>query len=522
MNTDMNMKNCRATRRAGEKPRLKALRSSAKRAAAAFLGCLCLTAAAAPQAQARELRNLSLQEAVDLALRDSKAWAQFDARAQTAENQVQAVKANWWPKITADASALWFTDASDLEIVDKEDMQQQMGAAVGEAEKQLAADPMLGTLLETSGATIKAAAQTIAAPLMNAIPESMRLKDQFTFTVGAQITMPLTPLFKVYHGSKLAEMAVENIETERSAKALDISYEVTDVYLKLVYAQLMTEVAAEASDTIEKHVELAEKYESVGMISHSDVLAARVEALKAKQNIVEATNSTRLASLKLAQVLSIGGAIELRATDMPEDGFAVELGDLEYYQQKALENRNEFKRLDIGERAAQKRETIALLDYVPQVFLIGRYQYTHGISVLEPANQGIFGVAMTWTIFDGLASHYNAKQASFEAAEYSAKTDEAHELIALDVAQKYLALSTALERVKLTGQALELADENLRTISAQFAQGESVNTDVLAAQTRRTSARADDVKAHIDILAAYAGLKLAVGESPVIERNAFK
>lgn len=503
--------------------RQKAHRHALKRAIPAAL-CAILMAAGTPlsQAQAREVRNLSLEEAVALAQRDSKTWAQFDARSETAKNQVESVKANWWPKISVDASALYWTDASDLEIVDKEEIQSQMGSAIGEAEQQLAADPMLSALLASSGATIKAAAQTIAAPMMNAIPETMRLKDQFTFTFGAQIMMPLTPLFKVYHGAKLAEMAVENIGIERDAKALDISYEVTDVYLKLVYAQLMTEVAREASDTIEKHVELAEKYESVGMISHSDVLAAKVEALKAKQNIVEAANSTRLASLKLAQVLSIDGTVELRASDMPVDAFTVALDELETYQEKALENRNEFKRLDIGERAAQKRETIALLDYVPQVFLIGRYQYTHGIGVLEPASQGIFGVGMTWTLFDGLANHYNAKQASFEATEYSAKADEARELIALDVAQKYLALSTALERVKLTGQALELADENLRTISAQFAQGESVNTDVLAAQTRRTSARADDVKARIDILAAYAGLKLALGENPVIERSAFK
>ena len=83
--------------------------------------------------------------------------------------------------------------------------------------------------------------------------------------------------------------------------------------------------------------------------------------------------------------------------------------------------------------------------------------------------------------------------------------------------QKYLALETALERVELTQQALALAEENLRTISAQFAQGESVNTDVLTAQTRRTAARADDVKARIDILIALAGLKLSLGEDPSID-----
>lgn len=487
------------------------------------VGAFVCACAVAPEAVAREKRSLSLDEAVAMAQQDSKAWAQFDARAETAQYQVAAVKANWWPKISVDASALFWSDASKLDIVDKDKIGTELGAAFDKVGGEVLNEhPLLGFLLQQYAPTIKNVAQTLSGPLMNAVPSSMTLKEQFTFTFGAQIMMPLTPLFKVYHGSKLAEMAVENIEIERDAKSLEISYEVTDVYLKLVYAQLMTEVAQEASDTIEKHVELAQKYESVGMLSHSDVLAAKVEALKAKQNIVEAQNSTRLAALKLGQVLSVDSAIELSASDMPEDNFTVTLDELESYQKQAIENRNEFKRLEVGERAARKRETIALLDYVPQVFLIGRYQYTHGIEVLEPENQAILGIGMAWTIFDGLESHYKAKQAAFEADEFSARSEEARELIALDVAQKYLALSTALERVKLTSQAVVLADENLRTITAQFEQGESVNTDVLAAQTRRTAARADDVKARIDILAAYAGLKLSMGDNPTIERNAFK
>ena len=471
--------------------------------------------ASTSDAFARERRDLSLEEAVALAQRDSKVWTQFDARAESAQYQVEAVKANWWPKISIDAAALYWTDASKIDIIDKDGIKSDLGAAFDEVGDKLASKPILGYLFSKYGEAIKNMAMSFGDPLLDAVPSSMTLKDQFTFEFGAQIMMPLTPLFKVYHGSKLAEMAVENIEIERDAKALELSYEVTDVYLKLVYAQLMTEVAQEASDTLEKHVELAQKYESVGILSHSDVLTAKVEALKAKQNIVEARNNTRLASLKLGQVLAIDSSIELRASDMPEETFTVTLEELESYQKQAVENRNEFKRLDVGERAARKPIVMRQTE-------TRSYQFEHGIQVLEPQNQGIFGIGMTWTIFDGLKSHYNARQASFEADEFAIRSEEARELIALDVAQKYLALSTALERVKLTSQAVELADENLRTITAQFEQGESVNTDVLAAHTRRAAARADDVKARIDILSAYDGLKLSVGDNPTIEKNAFK
>ena len=129
---------------------------------------------------------------------------------------------------------------------------------------------------------------------------------------------------------------------------------------------------------------------------------------------------------------------------------------------------------------------------------------------------------MSWTVFDGLEHHYAAQKASLEAAELDGKASEARDLIELEVSSKYLALETALERVQLTQQALALAEENLRTNTARFAQGESVNTDVLTAQTKYSAAQADDVKARIDILIAYAGLKLSLGENPSPEPGALK
>ena len=164
---------------------------------------------------------------------------------------------------------------------------------------------------------------------------------------------------------------------------------------------------------------------------------------------------------------------------------------------------------------------MALLDYVPQIVLVGSYQYAYGIDILKPSNQGMVGLLMNWNVFDGFGHYYEGRKASLEAAELDSKAAEARDLIQLEVGQKYLALSTALDRVELTQQALELAAENLRTVTAQFAQGESVNTDVLTAQTKHAAARADDIKARIDILIALAGLRLSLGEDPTIGPEAF-
>ncbi len=466
------------------------------------------------EAEAEELREMTLSQAIETAQKDASTWTQFDARAEMAQAKYKEVESHWWPIVSIDSSLMFWTDVAELEVIDKEEIQTNLTNSLAEASQQM--NPAMQAIFQQ----MMPAVQTIGGSMMNSLPESFLLKDDITFTIGASIKMPLTPLFKVYQAGKLAQVGIDNIEVERRAKALSINYEVTEVYLKLVYAQLMSDVAQEAYETIEKHVEMAQKYESEGMISHTDVLSAQVELLKSKQNVVEARNSTRLAGLKLAQVLSLGRGVQVKALEKPQDSFDVQLDSLESYQQQAIENRTELERIELGREAASRKEKIALLDYIPQIALIGSYQYAAGIDILDPSHQGLIGLMMSWTIFDGLGHHYEAKQASLESTELESKSDEARELIELEVAQKYLALQTVLERVELTQQALALAEENLRTVTAQFAQGESVNTDVLTAQAKRTAAKADDVKARIDILIAYAELKLSLGQNPTIDANA--
>ncbi len=213
---------------------------------------------------------------------------------------------------------------------------------------------------------------------------------------------------------------------------------------------------------------------------------------------------------------------EVRALNMPRDTFSIQMDSLESYQERAMKQRTELERIELGQEAAERKQKMALLDYVPQIVLIGHYQYGYGLEILKPKNQVFVGLGMTWTLFDGLGHYYESKMASLEKDEMVSKGEEARALIELEVGQKYLALQTATERLELTQQAVILAEENLRTITAKFEQGESVSTDVLTAETRHAAARADEVKARIDILIAYAELLLSTGESPTIDETALR
>ena len=483
---------------------------------------ICILLLISGTAYAGDIKELSLADAVEIAQKNAQVWTQYDAKMESAIAQKKVAQSHWWPILTLSSTFMLWSDESKIEVIDKEKLRAAMDQSVDNAMNSLGISEEGQKLLHEIVEPLRPTINSFVQPISDQIPSSITLKDDLTFTFGATLTMPITPLFKVYQAQELAQVGIDNVDAERRGKALAVQFEVTQVYLKLVYAQLMCDVAEEALATIEAHVALAQKYESVGMISHNDVLTAQVEQLKAKQNVVEAKNSTRLAGMKLAQVLSMERGTEVRALNMPRETFDIQMESLESYQERALKQRTELERIGLGQEAAERKQKMALLDYVPQIVLIGHYQYGYGLDILKPRNQAFVGLGMTWNVFDGLGHYYESKMASLEKDEMVSKGEEARALIELEVGQKYLALQTATERLELTQQAVILAEENLRTITAKFEQGESVSTDVLTAETRHAAARADEVKAHIDILIAYAELLLSIGESPTIDETALR
>ena len=362
-------------------------------------------------AYAGDVRELSLADAVEIAQKNAQVWTQYDARMESAVAQKKVAQSHWWPVLSLSSTFMLWSDESKIEVVNKEKLRAAMDQSVDNAMDSLGISEEGQKLLHEIVEPLRPTFNSFVQPISDLIPSSITLKDDLTFTFGATLTMPITPLFKVYQAQELAQVGIDNVDAERRGKALAVQFEVTQVYLKLVYAQLMCEVAEEALATIEAHVALAQKYESVGMISHNDVLTAQVEQLKAKQNVVEAKNSTRLAGMKLAQVLSMERGTEVRALNMPRDTFSIQMDSLESYQERAMKQRTELERIELGQEAAERKQKMALLDYVPQIVLIGHYQYGYGLEILKPKNQVFVGLGMTWTLFDGLGHYYESKMA---------------------------------------------------------------------------------------------------------------
>jgi outer membrane protein TolC len=82
----------------------------------------------------------------------------------------------------------------------------------------------------------------------------------------------------------------------------------------------------------------------------------------------------------------------------------------------------------------------------------------------------------------------------------------------LEITQTRLALVQAREKARVTVQAVDQAEENLRIVRERFKQGVALNTDVLDAELLLLQAKMGRTQAAIDFVLAQARLEKALGQ----------
>ncbi|MFA5624582.1 MAG: TolC family protein [Bradymonadales bacterium] len=434
---------------------------------------------------ANQAQELSLSDALSLSHAQGR-WQERSAiQSELAQVKYKSIEAKWHPILSVDAKLLYWNDESRLQIL-KEPLDLST------------VPPMALPIL-----------QPMLGPLKN-IEDGLVLREQFTALIGLQLVQPLTPLFQVYQAGELAKLGKTLATHEQSKEELAAKLLTTEDYLNLAYAQVMVELSEEAVQTIDAHLAQARRYESAGLIAHSSVLEAEYELLKAEQDALLAKEARRLAAMKLAHTLKLEPGSAVVASDYAAHNVEFKLRALHEYQEEAQAQRSELKMLEVAREAKEREAKIAILDYVPKLALVGRYEYAHGIK-MQPEHQAFIGIALDWKFWDGLEAYYKSKEAKLKLRESELKDSESRGLIDLEVEKNYLNVQSALQSQELAEKSVELAQENLRIVQAQFDLGESVSTEVLAMHTKLSKSKADLAKARINSLRALANLETSVG-----------
>jgi outer membrane protein TolC len=142
--------------------------------------------------------------------------------------------------------------------------------------------------------------------------------------------------------------------------------------------------------------------------------------------------------------------------------------------------------------------------------LSGGYQYLEN-QFLDDETIGMAGIGVQWALFDGGQSRKRAAALDRNRRATEQQRADASSQIELQVRQAYLGIQESRQRVIVTAQAAEQADENLRIARERYTAGLGTQTQLLQAESLRVQALRNRDDASLDAGLAQLRLARAVG-----------
>jgi outer membrane protein len=340
---------------------------------------------------------------------------------------------------------------------------------------------------------------------------SLSFQEREIGTASLSAIVPLYSFGRAGNAHTAASLGVEVAALELERARQDLALAVTDAYFRVLEAQKIAAVVEASIEVVARQLEIARDFVANDLVSRSDALAVEVQLAEREQERILARNNIALAQAALNRLI---GRDVTRPTELV-DVLEVERparGRLEDALRVAIERRPD---LEVARRRiaiAQAQYRRARADYFPIIYAFGSYNYTTDDFQLND-DWLAGGAAVEWPLFDGGQTYTRVQQREKEIDEAVDLRDERIDDALLEVYQAHLEQGAAAERLPVARKAIELAEENLRIIRDQYAQGLVTSADVLLEEDRLSRARSGYYRALYAYHQALARLENAVGAS---------
>ncbi|MGQ9589933.1 MAG: TolC family protein [Planctomycetota bacterium] len=308
-----------------------------------------------------------------------------------------------------------------------------------------------------------------------------------------------------------AEAQSAAAEAERVRR--DLALEVARAYVMVLKARETASDQETSLKTLDEHLRITEAREGVGAARRSDVLAVRVRVAETREAKIAASNAAEraLAGLRVLLGLEVDEPIELAGPvpvgDRPR-------GDLRALLDLAKAQRWELVRASKEVEAAEARLREALATYHPDVTLFGGF----GFDAKNPAHfeygNWSWGFSFVKDLVAILRAPHRGRQAAAARDAAHAAARKALLEVQLDVKNALLDGEESDARFEVAAQAVELAEETLRLVEAEYRAGAATVTKLLDAELALTQARTRLSSAAHDRALSRIALAHAVGEFP--------
>ncbi len=291
---------------------------------------------------------------------------------------------------------------------------------------------------------------------------------------------------------------------------------VKQAYYELLKALRLQQVYEEAVQLSEEEYNRAKAMLDIGLSSQAEILQARVSLGNARSNLITQKNIVEVAKANLNNAMGRDPSTPLSVIEDQSEPIFPAI-TLEEALQIALQNNPEIKALELQAKSSLFSVRMAKTRYLPSIGVNVSYSRNNDdisrvySEKLDQDFSASIGIGLDLNIFNGLADKAAVQRSYLTYQIDQENLRERKRTLTAEVKQYFLQFSAFKEFLEINQQNIEAAKENLRLQQEKRRVGSGTELEVTQAQVEVTRAQANLVRAEYDAKIAKAQLETVMG-----------
>ena len=418
---------------------------------------------------AQEKKTLSLDEAIDLGLQNSKLLKINQAKIEEATAATKEAVEKRLPDAKASASYLR-VNAVNVELKTKSNSGGG-GSTTAPVEQPKVSQALYG--------------------LMN-------------------VSLPIYTGGKIRYGIESSKFLEKAAMLDAESDKDEVIQNTIEAFANLFKAKTAVRLVQENLNEAQMRTKELTNMEKNGLLARNDLLKAQLRESNMEYNLSDAENSWQLANVNMNLMLGLPTTMEL-VLDTSGLGKKEDNRVLDDFLNAARVNRKDIAAVDLRKKAAESGVKSAKGDLYPSLALTGGYI---GLDIPDflsiPAAMNV-GVGVSYNIGSLWKNKAKVQQAEARVKQLTFTEAMMDDNMQLEVNKSYLSLMTNRKQIQVSAKAVEQAEENYRIVKNKFDNSLATTTDLLDADIAQLQARLSYTLSRADAFVAYHKLLQTAG-----------
>jgi outer membrane protein TolC len=327
----------------------------------------------------------------------------------------------------------------------------------------------------------------------------LRIGQTNVYSMTAQVQQVLFngAVFTAVQSSKLYTDAAT---AQLDAAVAEVVTETKKKYYQAIAASAYFNVAQSTLDNVKKTRETISALFAEGLVAEFDKIRADVAVANVEPIVIEAASGKYAAQAALQTYLSLdmSDTLVVSADLLPEIEDAPNPDDALV---KALEANYDLKALNLQIEVAKKMIDIQASDYYPTLAAFGQWQQqgqSDNLNDWRSATSSLVGLNFSMNLFNGLRTKAKVEQSELDVATALQRKSQISDLIKLQTRTIINQLSSAKARITAQASTVSQAQRGFDISQIRYKEGTGSLLEISDAETALSRAQVNEISARLD------------------------